>query len=98
MDWGNFKEMMLDDKAGYVAIMFKKYDLNDDGMITPEEREEIQAKMANESPTHATKMSQFFAFMMNNFDTDGDGIISKEEFLAGVRKWMVGKSKKIFQE
>ena len=98
MDWGNFKEMMLDDKAAYVAIMFKKYDLNDDGMITPEEREEIQAKMANECPTHATKMSQFFAFMMNKFDTDGDGIISKEEFLTGVRNWMVGKSKKIFQE
>ena len=90
MDWENFKEMMLDDKAAYVAIMFKKYDLNDDGMITPEEREEIQAKLMNENPTHGTKMSQFFAFMMNNFDTDGDGIISKDEFFTGLRNWMDG--------
>jgi len=95
MGWENFKEMMLDDKAAYVAIMFKKYDLNDDGKITPEERQEIQEKMANECPIHATKMSEFFAFMMANFDTDGDGIISEEEFLTGVRSWMGAKSKKI---
>ena len=95
MDWENFKEMMLDDKAAYVAIMFKKYDLNDDGKITPEERKEIQERMTNESPIHATKMSEFFAFMMANFDTDGDGIVTKEEFLTGVRSWMGAKSKKI---
>ena len=95
MTWENFNEMMLDDKAAYVAIMFKKYDLNDDGKITPEERQEIQERMANENPIHATKMTEFFAFMMANFDTDGDGIITKEEFLTGVRNWMDAKSKKI---
>ena len=27
--------------------------------------------------------------MMTNFDTDGDGVVSKEEFLTSVRDWMV---------
>ena len=96
MSWKNFKEVMLDDKTSYVAIMFKKYDLNDDGTITKEERDELLSKAETENPIHSKKLAEFFAFMMKNFDADGDGEITKEEFLHGVRKWMIAKAEKMF--
>ena len=40
-------------------------------------------------------MSEFFTFMKGNFETEGYRVIRKEEFLTGVRNWMVPKSKKI---
>ena len=33
--------------------------------------------------------------MMNNFDVDGDHVVSKEEFLTNVGKFMVTKRKQI---
>ena len=98
MNWNNFKETMLDDKTAYVAIMFKKYDTDEDGEITKKEREEMLARVESENPTHAQKLSEFFSFMMANFDADNDGIVSKDEFLNGVRNWMIGRSVKVFNE
>ena len=69
--------------------MFKEYDLNDDGIITPDEMTTIIAALEkNNNHIHAQKMKEFFSFMLKNCDADGDGNISKQEFLDGTGKWL----------
>ena len=68
--------------------MFKEYDLNDDGVITPDEMKTIIAALEKtNNHIHAQKMKEFFSFMLKNCDADGDGNISKQEFLDGTEKW-----------
>ena len=68
--------------------MFKEYDLNENGIITPDEMKTIIAALEkNYNHVHAQKMKAFFSFMLKNCDADGDGNISKQEFLDGTEKW-----------
>ena len=92
MKWEKFQLMMMKDKQGYVEVMFNEYDLNDDGQITPDEMDTIIASVQKKCQIHTQKLKEFFSFMLTNCDTDGDGNISKQEFLDGIEKWMFAKA------
>merc|ERR1711990_22258 len=79
-DLEEFKGIGPKVSAKYMEQEMKKYDLDGDGYITKEERDTVIAKMKAEGHPTVERITEIFNLIFDNFDHDGDGRISNEEW------------------
>merc|ERR1712168_1038662 len=86
IDWDEFMAILAESEANWVQGLFKEFDANQDGTITEEEMKAMTDKMIAEGNHSKAKiMKEMFDFVLHNFDCDGDGNISVEEFTSAMK-------------
>ncbi|XP_034677619.1 sodium/calcium exchanger NCL2-like [Vitis riparia] len=83
-------KLLTDDGAPNISVirgLFEETDLDGDNYISPAEIKELLLGIRFRKP-HLIDKEDAVLDVLGQFDIDGDGTITKDEFIAGISKWL----------